>query len=442
MRGKFYIETFGCQMNALDSEQAAALLRRLGFEPTDDLGEADIVLLNTCMVREKPEEKVCTRVHEIRRKRKDVVVGIMGCMAQAHGQALLQRLPGVQLVVGTQRLKALPQMVLAADVGPRADVKTENLPEFVEIAPWERTRRFSAFVAIMEGCDKFCSFCIVPFTRGRERSRSPEKILAELRALREMGYKEVWLLGQNVDSYGLSRRREDGQGLSFAELLRLLAEKSGLPRIKFTTSHPKDFTREIVQALEDYPNLCNWVHLPPQSGSDRILGMMNRGYRRADYMAKVDMIYSAKREITLTGDIIVGFPGETERDFLDTVRLVEEVEFDGLYIFKYSPRPYTPAARWGDQISDEVKTRRLVELTARQREIQMRKHRKYIGKVLEVLIEGKSAKSNLHWSGYSTSNITVNFESSVELREGLIVEVEITKVNPHSLFGRYLKTLE
>ncbi|HXF06073.1 MAG TPA: MiaB/RimO family radical SAM methylthiotransferase, partial [Blastocatellia bacterium] len=280
MSKKFYIETYGCQMNALDSEAAAALLRRLGLEPTDDLGEADIVLINTCMVREKPEEKVYTRVHQIRRAKKEAVVGIMGCMAQAHGGALLERLPGVRLVVGTQKLKVLPEMVLSVDGEPRADVKTENIPEFVEIAPWERTRRHSAFVTIMEGCDKFCSFCIVPFTRGRERSRSPEKILGELRALRDMGYKEVCLLGQNVNSYGLSRRREDGERMTFAELLRMLAEKSGLPRIKFTTSHPKDFNREIVQAIEDYPNLCNWVHLPPQSGSDRILGMMNRGYRR------------------------------------------------------------------------------------------------------------------------------------------------------------------
>lgn len=443
MSRKFYIETYGCQMNVLDSEQAGALLRRLGYEPTDDLNQADIVLLNTCMVREKPEEKVYTRVRQIRRERKDVLLGVIGCLAQAHGRALLERLPGVQLVVGTQKLKMLPEILqkTIVDVKPQVDVRTENVPDFVEIAPWERERRHSAFVTIMEGCDKFCSFCIVPFTRGRERSRSPEKILAELQALRERGYQEVCLLGQNVDSYGMSRRREDGHTMTFAELLRLLAEHSGFPRIKFTTSHPKDFTREIVQVIEEYPNLCNWVHLPPQSGSDRILAMMNRGYQRRDYLAKVEMIYSAKREIALTGDMIVGFPGETERDFLETVRLIEEVEFDGLYIFKYSPRPYTPAARWGDQIPDPIKTERLMELVARQREIQMKKHRKYVGKVVEVLVEGKSAKSDLHWSGYSSSNLTVNFESEVELRPGLIVEVEITKVNPHSLFGRYLKTL-
>jgi tRNA-2-methylthio-N6-dimethylallyladenosine synthase len=443
MGKKFYIETFGCQMNVLDSEQAAALLRRMGYEPTADLREADIVLLNTCMVREKPEEKVYVRVRQIRRERKDVVLGIMGCVAQARGRTLIERLAGIQFVVGTQRLSRLPDLVQEAmgTSEPDVDVRTENIADFVEIAPAERQRRHTAFVTIMEGCDKFCSFCVVPFTRGRERSRSPIKILSEVKALREAGYQEVCLLGQNVNSYGLSRRVEQGPVMSFAELLRLVAEESGVPRIKFTTSHPKDFTPEIVRAIEDYPNLCNWVHLPPQSGSDRVLTMMNRGYRRSDYLRKVELIYSAKRDISLTGDIIVGFPGETDRDFEETVRLIEEVAFDGLYIFKYSPRPYTPAARWGDQIPDDVKTERVGVLVEKQREIQMRKHQKYIGKCVEVLVEGRSAKSDLHWSGYSTSNLVVNFESSVELSEGLIVQVQITRINPHSLFGRFVKKL-
>jgi tRNA-2-methylthio-N6-dimethylallyladenosine synthase len=306
----------------------------------------------------------------------------------------------------------------------------------LEISPAERRMRHVAYVTIMEGCDKFCTFCIVPFTRGRERSRSPLKILAEMQALAEAGYREVHLLGQNVNSYGRSERLEDGQRLSFPRLLRLLAERSAIPRIKFTTSHPRDFVPEIVRAIEEYPNLCNWIHLPPQSGSDRILALMNRGYTRAEYMKCIEWIRSAKREIAVTGDIIVGFPGETERDFHETLRLIEEVEFDGLYIFKYSPRPGTPAARLSDQVPDEVKTERLRQVEERQREIQQKKWRRYVGRIVEVLVEGRSAKSEVHWSGHTSSNIVVNFEDSRENIEGSLVKVEVTRVNPHSLFGR------
>lgn len=442
---RFFIETFGCQMNVVDSEKAAALLRRLGYEWTDDPDQAEVILLNTCSVREKPEEKVYTRIRQLRRRRRDhVLIGVMGCVAQLYGRRLLERVPGVDFVLGTQALTDLPKIVEHLRAGGELSVvqtRTPNRPEFLEISPAERRQRHVAYVTIMEGCDKFCSFCIVPFTRGRERSRSPVRILAELQALAEAGYQEVHLLGQNVNSYGLSDRIEGGRPLAFSELLRLVAEQSGLPRIKFTTSHPKDFTPEIVRAIEAYPNLCNWVHLPPQAGSDRILTRMNRGYTRADYLRRVEWIRLAKREIALTGDIIVGFPGETERDFQQTLHLIEEVEFDGLYLFKYSPRPGTPAARLSDQVPEEVKTERLLRLEERQREIQLRRLQRYVGRVVEVLVEGKSAKSELHWAGHTTDNIVVNFEDSRENIEGSLVKVEITRANPHSLFGRSLEVL-
>jgi tRNA-2-methylthio-N6-dimethylallyladenosine synthase len=442
---RFFIETFGCQMNVVDSEKAAALLRRLGYEWTDDPEQADLILLNTCSVREKPEEKVYTRIRQLRRARaRRVFIGVMGCVAQLHGRRLLERVPGVDFVLGTQALAELPEVI--AQLGARGEsaivrTRTPNRPEFLEISPAERRQRHVAYVTIMEGCDKFCSFCIVPFTRGRERSRSPLRILAEVRALWEAGYREVHLLGQNVNSYGLSDRIEGGRRLAFPDLLRLLAEHSGLPRIKFTTSHPKDFTPEIVRAIEAYPNLCPWVHLPPQAGSDRVLARMNRGYTRADYLRRIEWIRSARREIAITGDIIVGFPGETESDFRETLRLIEEVEFDGLYVFKYSPRPGTPAARLSDQVPDEVKTERLMRVEQQQREIQLRRLQRYVGRTVEVLVEGRSAKSHMHWTGHTTDNIVVNFEDPRENIEGALVKVEITRANPHSLFGRSLEVL-
>ncbi len=442
MSKRFFIETFGCQMNVEDSEKAAALLRRLGYQGVDDPQQAELILLNTCSVREKPEEKVYTRVRQIRSRNRRALIGVMGCVAQMYGRRFLERVPGVDFVLGTQALADLPELLQQLpEQGPLVWTRTPNRPEFLEISPAERRQRHVAYVTIMEGCDKFCSFCVVPFTRGRERSRSPRKILAELRALAEAGYQEVHLLGQNVNSYGLGERIEDGERMGFADLLRFLAERSGIARLKFTTSHPKDFTREIVRALEEFPNLCNWVHLPPQAGSDRILALMNRGYTRAEYLQRVEWIRSARREIALTGDIIVGFPGETERDFWETLQLCEEVQFDGLYIFKYSPRPGTPAARLADQVPDHVKTERLMILEQKQREIQLRRLQRYVGRVVEVLVEGKSSKSDIHWSGHTSSHVVVNFEDPRSDIEGSLVKVEITKAHPHSLFGMSLEAL-
>ncbi len=439
---KYFIETFGCQMNVLDSERADAQLRKCGYQWTDVLEEADLILLNTCAVRERPAEKALVRISEIRRRKKpEAIIGIMGCVAQAEGRRLIDRAPDVKLIVGTQAVGHLAALVTQVERGGDAivDVRMPNRPAFDRLAPEERRQRHVAYVTIVEGCDKFCTFCIVPFTRGRERSRSPEDILTELRALAGAGYKEVHLLGQNVNSYGLSRRIE-GRRMGFADLLEMLAARSGVPRIKFTTSHPRDFDERIVRAIERWPQLCPWIHLPPQSGSDRILALMNRGYTAEEYLRKVEYIRRASRDISLTGDIIVGFPGETDEDFRQTVRLVEQVEFDGLYIFKYSPRPHTVAARWADTVPEPVKTERLMQLVEVQRGVQRRRWQRYLGREVEVLVEGRSTKSERHWAGHTPCHKVVNFESSMTNLEGLIVKVEVTKINPHSLFGRHVES--
>jgi tRNA-2-methylthio-N6-dimethylallyladenosine synthase len=441
---KFFIETFGCQMNVLDSERAGALLRARGYEWTEDLSEADVILFNTCSVREKAAEKVFARVGQLRRQKKsDAIIGVLGCVAQTEGERLFEQSPDVRLVVGTQALRHLGSLLDQLEAGAErlVSVRTPNRPEFDELLPAERRMRHIAYVTIMEGCDKFCTFCIVPFTRGRERSRSPENIFAEVRALAAFGYKEIQLLGQNVNSYGMGRRLENNHRMSFAELLRMLAMCSGIPRIKFTTSHPRDFGPDIVRALEEHANLCPWVHLPPQAGSNRVLAAMNRGYTGEDYLSKVEMIRQAKRDINLTGDMIIGFPGETDEDFRQTMRLVKEAQFDGLYIFKYSPRPGTVSAKWGDGIPDMVKTERFLELQELQRQIQLRRDQRYLDQIVEVLVEGKSSKSNEHWTGHTSCHKVVNFSSSMTHLEGLIVQVEITRINPHSLFGRHIEPL-
>jgi tRNA-2-methylthio-N6-dimethylallyladenosine synthase len=434
----FFIETFGCQMNVLDSERAGAQLQARGYVWTEKVSEADLILFNTCAVREKAAEKVYARIGHLRRcKKPGALIGIMGCVAQAEGKRIFDQAPDIHLVVGTQALQELGTLLDRLESGEKQaiSVRTPNRPEFDEILPAQRRMRHIGYVTIMEGCDKFCTFCIVPFTRGRERSRSAESILREIRALAAFGYQEIQLLGQNVNSYGMGRRIEGDARVSFAELLRLVASTSSVPRIKFTTSHPRDFGLEIVRALEDHSNLCPWVHLPPQSGSDRILAAMNRGYTSGDYLRKIEMIRQARREINITGDIIIGFPGETEEDFRQTISLVKEAQFDGLYIFKYSPRPGTVSLKWGDAVPKEVKADRFLRLQQLQQEIQHRGDRRYLGKSIDVLVEGKSAKSDEHWTGHSACHKVVNFSSCLSDLDGSIVMVEVTRINQHSLFG-------
>ncbi len=446
---KLFIETHGCQMNVHDTEKALGVLGSAGYEATDDPAEADVILLNTCMVREKAARKVYTRIGELKRTaaaatgamKKKPVIGVMGCVAQAEASRIFDHSKDVRVVVGTQSISKLPDLLDQVEAGfPHAiDVRLSKEADFLELGADHRNTGVIAYITITEGCNKFCSYCIVPFTRGRERSRGADRILAEARSLASAGFKEIQLLGQNVNSYGLSPwpdradRREADR--SFAALLDLLARKSGARRIKYTTSFPRDFTKEIVDVMDRHPNLCEWIHLPPQAGSDRVLRAMRRGYTRPQYLEKIAFIKRGEKDYSITGDIIVGFPGETDDDFRETLSLVAEVEFDGLYIFKYSPRPHTPAAAYEDSVDESLKTERFLALQELQNRIQKRRYARLLDREVEVLVNGVSARSISDMTGHTRCNKVVNFpRETVGLGE--IVKVRVTECKAHSLYGR------
>ena len=438
MNSKVYIETFGCQMNVADTERAVTGLRKAGYEMTSAPDEADVVLLNTCSVRERAERKVFRRVGELRKSARRPVIGVMGCVAQLEGPSIFQKAAAVDLVVGTRATDRIPSLLARLRDGEKSviDLEERQEGEVWDVSPAERRSPYIAFVPIIEGCNKFCSFCIVPYSRGREKSRSATEIVAEVKQLRSLGYKEVQLIGQNVNSY----RPKFDDGLEeyagatpFSRLLRAVAD-TGIERIKFTTSFPRDFHPDIVSAIEEYPNLCNWVHLPVQSGSDRILKAMRRGHTSADYLRRVEMIKSSTRSLSLTSDIIVGFPGESEQDFADTMQLVRNCEFDGLFIFKYSKRSGTPAANFSDAVSESDKTARFLALEELQISQQDKIYNKQVGRALSVLVEKQSARSNDDVSGHSTCNKVVNFKGNTT-QCGSIVDVLISEAKPNSLYG-------
>ncbi|HKR59405.1 MAG TPA: tRNA (N6-isopentenyl adenosine(37)-C2)-methylthiotransferase MiaB [Pyrinomonadaceae bacterium] len=443
MKAKVYIETFGCQMNVADTERAATGLRKAGYDLTQSAEGADVVLFNTCSVRERAERKVFRRINEVRARAKPSkpLVGVMGCVAQLEGESLFENAAGLNMVIGTRasdRIASLIESVqggeaTVVDLGERAD------GEFWDVSPVERHSPYVAFVPIIEGCNKFCSFCIVPYSRGREKSRTAQEILDEVKRLQELGYKEVHLIGQNVNSY----RPQSDVGLkgikgatAFCRLLRAVAA-TGIPRIKFTTSFPRDFHPDIVSALEEFPNLCDWVHLPVQSGSDRILKAMRRGHNAEDYLRRVESIKTSRRRIALTSDVIVGFPGETEADFQATLRLIDKCEYDALYIFKYSQRRGTPAAKLPDDVSEAQKKERFLELEARHRVLQKGIHTNYIGRQVSVLVEGESTRSARDMAGHSSCHKVVNFHGGVA-KPGDLVNVLITEAKSNSLYGVYV----
>jgi tRNA-2-methylthio-N6-dimethylallyladenosine synthase len=458
MDKKLYLETYGCQMNVHDSEKAIRMFSDLGYSQTSEVREADLVLLNTCMVREKAARKVFARINEIKneirrtqsKKASDnglPVFGVMGCVAQAEADRLFERSRDIKMVMGTQAISRLPALMEQLDKGFSRviDVRLSKESEFLELEASGRQTKHIAYITITEGCNKFCSFCIVPFTRGRERSRPADRIIDEAKALGEQGYQEIHLLGQNVNSYGLSGRyhgnpasspsaQEEGDEITFAKLLDRVAAESGVPRIKYTTSYPRDFDEEIVRVMDERENLCEWIHLPAQAGSDRVLRAMRRGYTRREYIEKIEAIKGARREISITGDMIVGFPGETDDDFNETMSLVAEVEYDGLYIFKYSPRPRTPAAAYSDSIPEEIKTERFLRLQELQDRIQRRRYERYLGRTVEVLVEGTSSRSPSDYTGHTRCNKVVNFPIAAEAL-GKLVNVNINGVKSHSLYG-------
>ena len=441
MKTTVYIETFGCQMNVADSERAATGLEKAGFDLVGSPDTADVVLLNTCSVRERAERRVYTRVGDLRgvSHKKKPLVGVMGCVAQLEGAAIFDNAPGVDMIVGTRATDRLPSLIRRLQNGEHSliDLGERGEGDSWDISALARHSKYVGFVPIIEGCNKFCSFCIVPYSRGREVSRTPKDVIAEVVRLRDLGFKEIHLIGQNVNSYRpreLTRLENSPGATPFCRLLRAVAD-TGMERIKFATSFPRDFHPDIVSAIEEYPNLCNWIHLPVQSGSDQVLKSMRRGHTAADYLRRVDVIKNSKRRMSLTSDIIVGFPGETDQDFRCTMQLVERCEFDSLYLFKYSKRPGTPAAKLNDDVPESLKKTRFLELEAHHRRIQSRIYNSYLGSIARVLVEAESARSNEDLMGHSTCHKVVNFKGDTN-QKGKVVDVLITEAKVNSLYGQ------
>jgi tRNA-2-methylthio-N6-dimethylallyladenosine synthase len=433
----YVVETYGCQMNVHDSERMAGLLEADGYEPASSAETADVVVINTCSVRERAEEKLFTRLGEIRAQASErgsrPVVAVAGCVAQQEGTAILKRSKMVDVVVGTQAAKQLPSLVREASAGARAPLIDLNPYEDVSF-PFGLTRRedpVRAYVTIIEGCNEFCSFCVVPYTRGHERMRPVDEILEEVRAAAASGRREVQLLGQIVNHY----RAPDRGDVDFARLLELVSEVDGIDRIRFASPHPRHFSDGTLQAIRDLPKVCRHLHIPVQSGSTRILKAMRRRYTREQYLDLAARIRATIPDVALSTDIIVGFPGETDADFEDTVSLVRSVRFHSIFSFKYSPRPRTLASqRMADDVREAEKTRRIVALQQAQREIQIEILDRMVGQVHEVLVDGASRRRAHELAGRTSGNTIVNFGGGADL-VGALVSVRITEATPNSLRG-------
>ncbi|MFZ1199980.1 MAG: tRNA (N6-isopentenyl adenosine(37)-C2)-methylthiotransferase MiaB [Desulfobacterales bacterium] len=461
---KLYIHTIGCQMNVYDSEKIVSVLAPLSYCQTADLQAADLIIVNTCAIRQKAEQKVFSflgRLSRLKNERPELLIGVGGCVAQQQGKKILARVPCVDFVFGTQAISRLPGIVKncethagrVVDVGPAAAVdlfdappqlaKTDAPPHLV------KTGQVTRFVTIMQGCDNYCSYCVVPYVRGREASRRPEDIIAEIERLVAAGVREVTLLGQNVNSYGVK------EGLcNFADLLGRVNAIDGLLRIRFTTSHPKDLSRDLCRAFGELPKLCRHIHLPVQSGSNRVLKRMNRRYTRENYLEKVAELREVCPHIAISSDFIVGFPGEEAADFEQSLDLIRTIGFDSLFAFKYSDRPEAPAGRFDGKVSEPESTARLQVLLEEQNRITVAKHRSLVGSVLEVLVEGVNGRSlpsgkkdggptggASQWTGRTSGNKIVNFERATlpaplgESFEGRLVRVRVEKALAHSLWG-------
>ncbi len=422
-------------MSEHDSEYMGAVLLQKGYLSTEEESQADIILVNTCCVREKVEHKIFTklgRLTKLKRQNKKLIIGVTGCYAQLAKEEIKRRMPQVDFVLGAQEIRRLPKVMGSLRSPQKRQDKMPDESRQVEGFPCGFRRRSSiqAMVTIMEGCNNFCAYCIVPFARGRERSRASEEILREIKEAAAEAYKEVLLLGQNVNSYC----DPSNNSISFADLLIKVHQIEGIERIRYVTSHPKDFSFRLVETIRDYPKICRHVHLPVQSGSTRILKLMNRKYSRDEYMEKIEWLKREIPEIGISTDIIVGFPEEIEDDFKQTMSLLEEVEFDGIYSFKYSPRPLTKAYQYPDTVSEEVKGSRLMELQALQKRIQLAKNQSLVGRVVEILVDSVSKKDPHALCGRTSSNRIVNFKGSPDLM-GKFLRVKIIRSGPNSLFG-------
>jgi tRNA-2-methylthio-N6-dimethylallyladenosine synthase len=423
----FYIRTYGCQMNKYDSEIVAGILEEQGLREVSTPEAADVVLINTCSVREHAEQRVLGYLEQLRplkAARAGQRLAVIGCMAERLGSRLLEAKPFVDLAVGPDRYRELPRLLGLGDGNAELSGEAET---YEGIWPSHR-KGVSAWVAVMRGCDNFCSYCIVPYVRGRERSRPAESVLEEVRRLVAEGFVEVNLLGQNVNSY------HDGRH-DFADLLLLVADVEGIRRVRFATSHPKDLSEKLIEAIASHPNICPHIHLPVQSGSDRILERMNRRYTRGQYLRLVERIRARIPEVALTTDIIVGFPGETREDFEQTRSLVEEVQFDGAFVFRYSVRQGTAAAQLEDDVPELEKIARLEELNRLQKKISLRRNRAYVGRKVEVLVEGPNRKRPGQFVGRTDTNKIVVFSPSVPIEAGSFVRLRIVEATAHTLFG-------
>jgi tRNA-2-methylthio-N6-dimethylallyladenosine synthase len=442
----FYLETFGCQMNVHDSEKVVGTLLQEGYQQVETVEQADLILYNTCSIRDKAEQKVFHRLADFKKlQAQGKKFGVLGCVAQQEGEKIFERAPHVSLVCGSASYRNLPSMLTQLETGWSENQQTGVAGSLVRITGLDdrqtdkcfeteftaRTNPHRGYITIIEGCDKFCAYCVVPFTRGKERSRTSESVLSEARQMADLGYSEIQLLGQNVNSY-----RDPSGKKTFAELLAAVGDVPGIRRVRFTTSHPRDFGRDIVEAIDAVPTLCDHVHLPVQSGSSRVLYAMQRLYTREEYLERITWMKAATREISITTDVIVGFPGETESDFEETLSLLEEVGYDGVFSFKYSARPNTPALDLKDAIPETEKARRLDVLMSHQREIQIRRYKKYIGGQCEVMVEGKN-QARGQWIGRTSQNKTLNFTIGGvrEPKVGSYVPVLITGSFPNSLLG-------
>jgi len=421
-------------MNAHDSEKVIGTLIQQGYTQVEAEEDAGLILYNTCSIRDKAEQKVFNRLNDYKKLYKaGKRFGVLGCVAQQEGEKIFDRAPYVSLVSGSASYRKLPEMLSRLEAGETriTGLDDRQTDETFETEFTARQNPYRGYITIIEGCDKFCSYCVVPYTRGKERSRTSTSVLAEARRIADLGYTEIQLLGQNVNSY----RDPEGKR-SFSELLADVGQVPGIKRVRFTTSHPRDFTRDIVEAIDAYPTLCDHVHLPVQSGSERILKQMAREYTPDWYLERISWIKAARRPIALSTDIIVGFPGETEADFIDTMNLLGQVEYDCVFAFNYSARPNTPALVMIDTIPDEEKSKRLQVLLDRQREIQRVNYSKHIGQVMEVMVEGlNSARGQV--AGRSSQNKPVNFTCSQPIAPapGSYVQVRITGAFPNSLTG-------
>lgn len=479
MARNLFIKTFGCQMNEHDSEKIAGVLSNLGYSLTDSPEGADMIILNTCSVREKAEEKCYSdlgRLLDIKEKNPDLLIGVGGCVAQQEGERIVKKAPYVDIVFGTDNIGDIPKLLGMKKKGSKGAVSTErrrrkgilgtdmksgHLPETGDIpieketlgtdlfsgtenksvpspirpeagdVPIVRDHSVKAWVNIVDGCDKFCTFCVVPHTRGRERSRPPEEICREIRLLASEGYKEVTLLGQNVDSYG----KDLGDPVDLADLLYRINDIPGIERIRFVTSHPADFHDRLIHAMADIPKVCEHLHLPLQSGSDIILKRMKRNYTYAEYREKIRKLRETIPDVAITSDIITGFPGETEDDFNRTLEAIEELQYDGIFAFQYSRRPYTPARLYEGQVPSEISRQRLNKVLEIQNRITLAKNQECIAREFDILIEGESKKNKRNLSGRTRGNKIVHIPKEDGISVGDILKVRITSATLASLMG-------